>query len=75
MGGSPRAPDNSAQVRAAQEQSAELKRQQEEAKAAKEALARKNTDELKGIRRRGRGRTSLITTSEKGFTENNKLTP
>lgn len=63
----------SAQNRAAQEQSEELKRQQEEAKAAKEALAMKNTDELRGIRRRGRGRASLITTSEKGLTENNQL--
>jgi|DEB0MinimDraft_10_1074344.scaffolds.fasta_scaffold186791_2 hypothetical protein len=75
MGSRPKAPDNSAQIRAAEEQSAELKRQQEEARMAKEALAQKNTDELKGIRRRGRGRASLITTSEKGFTENNKLTP
>lgn len=74
MGSKPKAPDNSAQIRAAEEQSAELKRQQEEARMAKEALAQKNTDELKAMRRRGRGRTSLITTSEKGFVESNKLT-
>ena len=75
MGSKPKAPDNSAQIRAAEEQSAELKRQQEEARMAKEALAQKNTDELKAMRRRGRGRASLITTSEKGFVESNKLTP
>lgn len=75
MGSRPKAPDTSAQIRAASEQSAELKRQQEEARVAKEALAQKNTEELKGIRRRGRGRSSLITTSEKGFVEDNKLTP
>lgn len=75
MGERPKAPDNSAQIRAAEEQSAELKRQQEEARLAKEALAQKNTDELKAVRRRGRGRASLITTSEKGFVESNKLTP
>lgn len=75
MGSRPKAPDNSAQIRAAEEQSAELKRQQEEARMAKEALAQKNTDELKAMRRRGRGRISLITTSEKGFVESNKLTP
>jgi len=74
MGSKPKAPDNSAQIRAAEEQSAELKRQQEEARMAKEALAQKNTDELKAMRRRGRGRASLITTSEKGFVESNKLT-
>jgi len=72
MGSKPKAPDMSAQNRAAQEQSEELKRQQEEARIAKEALAAKNTDELRGLRRRGRGRASLITTSEKG-TENNTL--
>lgn len=72
MGSKPKAPDMSAQNRAAQEQSEELKRQQEETRIAKEALAAKNTDELRGLRRRGRGRASLITTSEKG-TENNQL--
>ena len=72
MGSKPKAPDMSAQNRAAQEQSEELKRQQEEARIAKEALAAKNTDELRGLRRRGRGRASLITTSEKS-TENNTL--
>ena len=72
MGSKPKAPDMSAQNRAAQEQSEELKGQQEEARIAKEALAAKNTDELRGLRRRSRGRASLITTSEKG-TENNSL--
>lgn len=72
MGSRAKTPDMSAQNRAAQEQSDELKRQQEEARVAKEALAAKNTDELRVLRRRGRGRASLITTSEKG-TENNTL--
>ena len=75
MGSRPRAPDQSAQIRAANAQSAELKRQQDEAQLAKEQLAKKNTDELKNIRRKGVGRTSLITTSERGLTESNKLTP
>lgn len=73
MGSRPRAPDTRAQQQAAKEQSDELKRQQEEARVAKEALALKNTEELKGTRRRGRGRSSLITTSEKGLAESNKL--
>lgn len=73
MGSKPKAPDMSAQKRAAEEQSLELQRQQEEARLAKESLAKKNTEELKGLRRRGRGRASLITTSEKGLTENNTL--
>lgn len=72
MGSKPKAPDMSAQNRAAQEQSDALKKQQEETRIAKEALASKNTDELRAIRRRGRGRASLITTSEKG-TESNRL--
>lgn len=70
----PKAPNNSAQIAAAQQQSAELERQRQEAEAAKEALAQKNTEELKGQRRRGKGRSALITTSEKGFTESNQLT-
>jgi len=73
MGSQPEAPDTSKQDKLIAEQSAALKKEQEEAKRAKEALASKSTEELKGIRRRGRGRASLITTSEKGFAENNKL--
>jgi len=67
MGSTPKAPDMTAQNKAAAEQSAELKKQQEEARIVKETLATKNTDELKAIRRRNRGRSSLITTSEKGL--------
>ncbi len=73
MGSKPKAPDNSAQIRASQEQSAELKRQQEEARLAKEALAKENTEELMAIRRRSRGRASLISTTERGVRENNGL--
>jgi len=50
MGSRPKAPDNSAQIRAAEEQSAELKRQQEEARMAKEALAQKDSAEKQLLR-------------------------
>lgn len=73
MGGSPKAPDNSAQIRAANAQQTALKKQNTELKAASEATALKNTDKLTGMRRRQAGRAALITTSETGFTENNAL--
>lgn len=72
MGSSPSAPDMSAQNRLADEQAEKLKKEQEDARIAKEALAKKNTDELRAIRKRGRGRASLIKTSERGV-ENNSL--
>jgi len=73
MGSSPKAPDNSASIRAANAQQAALEKQNAELKAASEATALKNTDKLTGMRRRQAGRASLIATSETGFTENNAL--
>ena len=74
MGSHPKAPDQSAQIAAAEAQTAELKRQQAELDVSKNAVALKNTNDLKGIRRKQGGRASLITTSEQGvLTESNKL--
>lgn len=73
MGSRPKAPDNSAQLRAADAQTEQLNKQNAELKAAAEATALKNTDKLTGTRRRQGGRASLITTSETGLTENNNL--
>lgn len=73
MGSKPKAPDNSAQIRAAEAQTAELNRQNTELKAAQEKTAMENTDKLKGIRRRQGGRSLLINTSESGLAENNSI--
>ena len=73
MGSKPKAPDNSASIRAAEAQTAALAKQNEELKATTEATALKNTDKLTGTRRRQSGRASLITTSESGLTESNAL--
>jgi hypothetical protein len=63
----------SAQVAAANAQQEELQRQQAELKASQEAEAQKNTESLKGIRRRQSGRALLINTGEQGLTEANNL--
>lgn len=73
MGSKPRVPDNSAQIRAAEAQTAELNRQNAELKATQEKTAMDNTNKLKGIRRRQSGRSLLINTSESGLIENNNL--
>lgn len=73
MGSRPKAPDNSAQIAAAQAQTAQLEKQNAELKAAQEKTAMENTDKLKGVRRRQGGRALLINTSETGLTENNNI--
>ncbi len=73
MGSRPKAPDNSAQIAAANAQTAQLEKQNAELKAAQEKTAMDNTDKLKGIRRRQGGRALLINTSEQGLTEANNL--
>ena len=73
MGSKPKAPDNSASIRASEAQTAALAKQNAELTAAAEATALKNTDKLTGMRRRQGGRASLITTSESGLTESNSL--
>lgn len=80
MGSRPKAPDNSAQIAAAQAQTQQLEKQTQqlekqnaELKAAQEKTAMENTDKLKGIRRRQGGRALLINTSETGLTENNNI--
>lgn len=73
MGSRPKAPDNSAQIAAANAQRAQLEKQNAELKAAQEKTAMENTDKLKGIRRRQGGRALLINTSEAGLTADNNL--
>lgn len=73
MGSRPKAPDNSAQIAAAQAQTAQLEKQNADLKAAQEKTAMENTDKLKGVRRRQGGRALLINTSEQGLTESNGL--
>jgi hypothetical protein len=60
MASSPRAPDNSAQVQAAQKQEAELARQRSEAEAKSKQLATSSTEKLKGLRRKQAGRGTLM---------------
>ena len=66
MGSKPKTPDMSAQNRAAQKQTEVLEKEEIEAKRNKETLALENTEKLRSTRRRGQGRSSLITTSETG---------
>lgn len=73
MGSRPKAPDNSAQIAAAQAQTAQLEKQNADLKAAQEKTATENTDKLKGVRRRQGGRALLINTREAGLTGNNNL--
>ena len=73
MGSSPKAPNNSASIKAAEAQTAALAKQEAELKAASQATALKNTDKVTGMRRRQGGRASLIATSESGLTESNAL--
>ncbi len=73
MGSRPKAPDNSAQIAAAQAQTQQLEKQNADLKAAQEKTAMENTDKLKGVRRRQGGRALLINTSETGLTENNNI--
>lgn len=73
MGSRPKAPDNSAQIAAAQAQTQQLEKQNADLKAAQEKTAKENTDKLKGVRRRQGGRALLINTSEQGLTESNNL--
>ena len=73
MGSRPKAPDNSAQIKAAEAQQQQLEKQNAELKAAQEKTAMDNTEKLKGIRRRQGGRSLLINTSESGLTESNAI--
>lgn len=73
MGSRPKAPDNSAQIAAAQAQTKQLEKQNAELQAAQEKTAKENTNKLKGVRRRQGGRALLINTSEQGLIENNNL--
>ena len=66
MGGSPSAPDNSAQIAAAEAQKADLEKKNRELKAKQEATAKEATDAYNAKRRGQTGRQSLIATSEKG---------
>lgn len=66
MGRSPKTPDMSAQNRAAEKQTEALEKEETEVKRNKETLALENTEKLRSTRRRGQGRSSLITTSETG---------
>jgi len=66
MGRKPKAPDMSAQNRAAEKQTEALEKEETEVKRNKDTLALENTEKLRSIRRRGQGRSSLITTSETG---------
>lgn len=66
MGGSPSAPDNSAQIAAAQAQQADLDKKNKELQLKKEALATEATASFNAKRRGQTGRQSLIATSEKG---------
>lgn len=59
MGSKPKAPDNSAQIK-------ELERQRKEAQNAADQFAQENLDEANARRRRKRGRSLLIATSEFG---------
>lgn len=64
--GSPSAPDNSAQVAAAQQQQADLEKKNRELQAKKESLQSQATADFNAKRRGQTGRQSLIATSEKG---------
>lgn len=59
MGGGPKAPDNSAQL-------AELERQKKEAQNNADRLAQDNLDATNAQRRRQRGQSLLLGTSEMG---------
>lgn len=60
MGSTPKPPDMSAQVQAAQKQEAELARQSAEVEAKSQQLAISSTEKLKGLRRRQAGRGTLM---------------
>lgn len=64
--GSPKAPDNSAQIAAAKAQQADLENKNKELQAKKEALQTQATSDFNAKRRGQTGRQSLIATSEKG---------
>lgn len=66
MGGSPSAPDNSAQIAAANAQQADLKKKQKELQQKKEAMQTQATADFNARRRGQTGRQTLIATSEKG---------
>lgn len=52
-------------------QKAELEEKEAEIKAEKEQVAIENTEKLRNRRRRGRGRATLIATSERGIPNSN----
>lgn len=68
-------PDFSTQREEIKKQQEEVEKQREEVVKQKNQIAKKTTSEVKSLRRRSRGRASLITTSERGFIENNQLKP
>jgi hypothetical protein len=68
-------PDFSKQREEIKKQQEEVDKQREEVVEQKNQIAKKTTSDVKSLRRRSRGRASLITTSERGFLENNMLKP
>jgi epoxyqueuosine reductase QueG len=66
MGSPPSAPDNSAQVAAANAQQADLEKKNKELQAKKEYLQTQATADFNAKRRGQTGRQSLIATSERG---------
>lgn len=66
MGGRPSAPDNSAQIAAANAQQADLEKKQKELQQKKEAMQTQATADFNARRRGQTGRQTLIATSEKG---------
>lgn len=72
MGRNRRTNNTNKQLAAEQaEQKAELEKKEAEVKAEKERVAIENTEKLRNRRRKGRGRATLIATSERGITNSN----
>jgi cell division protein FtsB len=66
MGGSAKAPDNSAQIAAANAQQMALDKQNKDLQRKKEAIQTQATSDYNAKRRGLVGRQTLITTSERG---------
>jgi PBP1b-binding outer membrane lipoprotein LpoB len=67
MGGKPAAPDNSAQIAAAEAQRLQLEKATQDMQKKKDTIAQRATLEAKAKRTRQSGRPSLIATSEQGI--------
>lgn len=66
MGGTPKPPDNSAQIALAKAQHADLEKKNKELQMKKEVVQTRATADFNAKRRGQTGRQSLIATSEKG---------